>query len=286
MAVPPVRAAAVVVPWRSRSRPTVIDNTPVEHTLSAMRISAEVKPVASIVVPVLNEAANLVNFLQPLQSLRALGLEVIVVDGGSRDQSVALARPWVDNIVTSDPGRARQQNRGAEVARGDYLFFLHADTRLPPDFMSTLESCRQAEARWGFFRVRLSGRPLMLRFIERMMSWRSQLTGVGTGDQCLFVRRENFWAVGGFADIALMEDIEICRRLKLMGRPYVVARPVITSSRRWQQQGIVKTIVFMWSLRLAYWLGVSPGRLAARYYPARKSAEAVPADTDTSTPDI
>ncbi len=221
----------------------------------------------SIIVPTLNEAAQIATTLQALQPLRAAGHEVIVVDGGSTDGTVVLARPLADAIFPSPRGRSRQMNAGAEQAGGDILLFLHADTRLPEDAVpAVLNGLAHTGKAWGRFDVRLSGRHPLLRVVERMMNLRSRLTGIATGDQAMFVRREAFQAVGGFPEIALMEDIACSRLLKrACGAPLCLATPVITSSRRWEENGILRTIVFMWRLRLAYFFGVSPERLAQQY---------------------
>jgi len=164
-------------------------------------------------------------------------------------------------------------NAGAAAARGEVLLFLHADTRLPPAAPELIQATLANRRRqWGRFQVRLSGRHILFRLIERMMNWRSCLTGMVTGDQAMFVRRPAFEKAGGFPDIPLMEDIAISRKLKALSRPACLPVPVVTSSRRWEQGGILRTVLLMWSLRLAYFLGVSPRRLAAIYYPSRERA--------------
>lgn len=223
-------------------------------------------PHLSIIIPALDEADGIVAALQPLQALRQRGHEVILVDGGSRDATVALATPWVDQVVRSNRGRALQMNAGADASRGQALVFLHADTQLPPDAGNLILKAL-AQHPWGRFDVRLSGRRSGLRVIEALMNWRSRLSGIATGDQAVFVRREAFLAVGGFPAIPLMEDIALSRALKRLGRPQCLRDRVITSSRRWEQRGLLRTILLMWQLRLAYWLGADPARLARRYYP-------------------
>jgi rSAM/selenodomain-associated transferase 2 len=220
----------------------------------------------SIIIPTLNEAGQIVATLQALQPLRAAGQEVIVVDGGSSDDTVALARPLADTLP-SPRGRSRQMNAGAAQARGDILLFLHADTTLPQHALpAMLDGLSHSGRAWGRFDVRLSGRQAMLRVIERMMNWRSRVTGIATGDQAMFVRREVFQAVGSFPDIALMEDIALSRTLKrTCGAPLCLSTPVVTSSRRWEEHGILRTMLLMWRLRLAYFLGASPARLARLY---------------------
>jgi rSAM/selenodomain-associated transferase 2 len=221
----------------------------------------------SVVVPVLDEAGTLEKTLESLAPLRAAGHEVIVVDGGSRDGSPALARPLADRVAGAPRGRALQMNAGAASATGDVLLFLHADTRLPEGVPGLVAAALARGRSWGRFDVRLSGQHPLLRVVERMMSLRSCLTGVATGDQAIFVGRAVFQAVGGFAPIPLMEDVDLSRRLKrAAGRPACVRVPVVTSSRRWERDGIVWTVLRMWRLRLAYFLGADPGRLAGMYY--------------------
>ncbi len=218
--------------------------------------------VVSVVIPALDEAQHIVSTLQALQPLRGAGGEIIVVDGGSTDATVDLARPLADAVLSSAPGRARQMNAGAAAARGRWLWFLHADTVADAACLAALRSALDAGAHWGRFDVRLSGRHPLLRVVERAMNLRSRLTGICTGDQGIFVRRDLFRALGGYADIPLMEDIELTRRLCRRARPRCLATPLVTSSRRWERHGVARTIVLMWRLRLAYALGASPHRLA------------------------
>lgn len=222
------------------------------------------EPLFSVVIPVLNEEAGIESFLQQLQTWRPEA-ELIVVDGGSQDASVKLAGNYCDKVLVTAPGRARQMNAGAEQARGATLFFLHSDTQ-PAISLASLRQLVAAGSLWGFFRVRLSGGAWLLRIVETMMTLRSRLTQIATGDQMVFVRRSDFLAMGGYSEIPLMEDIELCRRLRRRARPHVANATVTTSSRRWEERGILYTILTMWQLRLAYWLGVSPRRLAKTYY--------------------
>lgn len=203
--------------------------------------------------------------------MRARGHEVIVVDGGSRDGTAALASDQVDQVLQAPRGRARQMNAGARVASGEMLLFLHADTRLPADADRLILSALAAgEQVWGRFDVRISGTHWLFPMIAGMMNLRSCITGVATGDQALFMKKSAFASVGGFPDIPLMEDIEISRRLKRRRRPVCLRQKAVTSSRRWERRGVLRTIFLMWALRLAYALGVSPERLAQIYY-ARRS---------------
>lgn len=220
----------------------------------------------SIIVPALNEAAGIGGTLARLQRLRARGHQVVVVDGGSTDGTPELARPLADRVVASARGRARQQNAGAAAADGGVLLFLHADTVLPADADRLVLDGLHASGRgWGRFDVRLSGAHPMLRVVERMIGLRSRLSGIATGDQAIFVRRAWFARAGGFPDIPLMEDVALSRALRRMGPPLCLRDPVLTSSRRWEERGVWRTIVLMWRLRLAYALGADPARLAERY---------------------
>ena len=226
----------------------------------------------SIVVPVLDEAAIVEQALQALAPLRAEGVEVVVVDGGSRDGTPALAARWADVVVTAPRGRAAQMNAGARRATGSALLFLHADTALPAQAAALVATAVQAPvkgvgrgAAWGRFDVRISGRPRLLGLVARLMNLRSRLTGIATGDQAIFMTRAAFDAVGGFPDQPLMEDIELSRRLRRLGAPACLRARVTTSGRRWETRGIWRTIVLMWRLRLLYAVGVAPERLARSY---------------------
>ncbi|MDT8383102.1 MAG: TIGR04283 family arsenosugar biosynthesis glycosyltransferase [Gammaproteobacteria bacterium] len=222
----------------------------------------------SIIIPVLNEAGILEAQLKRLQWMRHLGHELIVADGGSQDDTVLLAAPLADRVVSAPAGRAVQMNAGARSAVGDVLLFLHADTLLPDDGIRAItENIVRQSTTWGRFDVRLSGGHILFRLIEQMMNWRSRLTGIATGDQAIFIARSLFEKLGGYAAILLMEDVEMSRRLKQQARPICLSQKVVTSSRRWEQNGILKTVWLMWRLRLAYWLGADPARLARHYRP-------------------
>ena len=220
----------------------------------------------SIIIPVLNEGGIIRDSLTALAPLRSAGHEVIVVDGGSRDNTLELAQPLADQAIQCPPGRAGQMNKGAAVAHGDILVFLHADTRLPSNADTLIiKGLKYAERDWGRFDVRLAGNPPLLRIIELMMNWRSRVTAIATGDQCLFMRRALFDTIGGYPDIALMEDIAISKLLKWHGRPLCIREKVVASSQRWEQQGVLRTILLMWRLRLGYFLGEDPLHLAQLY---------------------
>jgi len=218
----------------------------------------------TLVMPTFNEAAFVEDCL--VSVVEDPDTEVLVVDGGSTDGTarVVAEQPGV-RLVPSARGRARQMNAGARAATGDVLLFLHADTELPADALAWVRVVIMAGAAWGRFDVRLSGHRRAFRVIERMMNWRTAATGIVTGDQALYVRRDVFHALGGFAPIELMEDIELSTRLKWFGRPARIRAPVVTSSRRWETHGIMRTVVRMWLLRLLYALGVPPRRLARWY---------------------
>ncbi|ADE14043.1 glycosyl transferase family 2 [Nitrosococcus halophilus Nc 4] len=221
----------------------------------------------SIIIPTLNEAAEIRGALQRLQPLRARGHEVIVVDGGSSDRTLSLAQPLADCLLVARRGRGIQMNAGAKVAGGEILLFLHADTRLPKEAENAITAgLSRSQHKWGRFNVRLSGRSTWFRVIEWSMNWRSRLTGIATGDQALFVEREVFVAAEGFPEIPLMEDIVLSRRLKRFSWPLCLSSTVKVSSRYWEGRGILRTILLMWFLRLAYFLGVSPERLVQLYY--------------------
>jgi rSAM/selenodomain-associated transferase 2 len=218
----------------------------------------------SVIVPALDEAEVIE---ATLRDLRASGVaELIVVDGGSRDDTPARARNLADQVLTGPRGRAAQMNHGAAHAGGDTLWFVHADTRVPAQAQACLaEALGDPGVLWGRFDLRLSGSAWPLRIIERMINLRSRLSGIATGDQGIFVRREVFEAAGGYPPIALMEDVALSRALRRRARPACLRPPLLTSSRRWEQRGILRTVLLMWRLRLAYALGVSPERLARQY---------------------
>ena len=224
------------------------------------------QPALSIIIPVLNEADHIADTLHALVPLRARGAEIIAIDGGSADATVALATPLADHVLASARGRATQMNAGAAAAHGDVLLFLHADTRLPADAdRLLLEGLAQTGRSWGRFDVMIEGRHPLLPVIAASMNARSRLTGIATGDQAMFVTRTAFNAAGGFPEIALMEDIELARNLKRISPPLCLRARVTTSGRRWEQRGVLRTIFLMWRLRLAYFFGAKPTELARRY---------------------
>jgi rSAM/selenodomain-associated transferase 2 len=229
-------------------------------------MKAPLTPALSVILPVLNEAAQIEARLRALARLREAGAEIILADGGSADDTAAIAAPHCDAVIVAPRGRASQMNAGAAQARGAVLLFLHADTRLPDGAMAlVLDGLAQSRAAWGRFDVVIEGRSRWLPLIAALMNLRSRLTGIATGDQALFIRREAFEALGGFPDIALMEDVAMSRALKAISKPLCLRAKVVTSGRRWDQNGALRTIVLMWRLRLAYWRGADPDDLARRY---------------------
>jgi rSAM/selenodomain-associated transferase 2 len=221
----------------------------------------------SIITPVLDEEKA----IEPtLENLRSLHTEVIVVDGGSKDGTLEVARRMQVPVIVSSPGRARQMNAGAAVAQGDVLLFVHADTQLPPsaidDIAAALEDTRYIGGR---FDLKLDDDGAIFRLIGFLISFRSRLTGVATGDQAIFVRRTIFEALGGFPEIPIMEDISFSRSLKRMGKVACLRSRVVTSARRWQKHGIGRTILKMWALKVLFLIGVSPFRLKRFYAEVR-----------------
>jgi rSAM/selenodomain-associated transferase 2 len=220
----------------------------------------------SIIVPVLDEGEGIAASLDALARMRALGTEVIVVDGGSRDATIQRARLRADRVISAPRGRALQMNAGAAKAAGDVLLFLHADTRLPADADHVvLKGLERSGRAWGRFNIRIDGRSPLLFVVGWLMNIRSQLTGIATGDQAIFVRRDAFHEAGGFAEIPLMEDIALCKRLKRVSRPLCLSERAVTSGRRWDQHGVLPTVLLMWRLRLAYFFGADPKELAQQY---------------------
>jgi rSAM/selenodomain-associated transferase 2 len=220
----------------------------------------------SIIVPALNEADGITAVLVALAPLRARGHEVIVVDGGSSDGTAALARAVADRVVPAPRGRASQMNAGAALARGEVLLFLHADTRLPENAdASVLEGLAASGKAWGRFDVRIEGASLCLPVIAFFMNLRSRATGIATGDQAIFVRREAFERAGRFPPLELMEDIALSRSLRRASRPLCLADKAVTSGRRWERRGVLRTVLLMSWLRLAFFFGAAPAKLARIY---------------------
>ena len=219
----------------------------------------------SIIMPVLDEAPVIEAALRALSPYRARGVELIVVDGGSSDGTAELARPLADRVLTAARGRSLQMNAGAAAASGEMLLFLHADTHLPADADILMrDGLKRSGRSWGRFDVRIDGGGL-LRAVAMMMNTRSRLTGIATGDQAMFVTATAFDAVGGFPPIALMEDLVLSATLKRRGPPCALRARVTTSPRRWRQHGTLRTVLLMWRLRLGFFLGADPEKLARQY---------------------
>lgn len=223
------------------------------------------RPALCIVVPVLDEAETLAARLHALDPFRQRGARVVVVDGGSQDDTLAIARAHADLALLAPRGRAAQMNAGAAACPADVLLFLHADTALPDDADDLVRRAMQGPCRWGRFDVHIDSPRRALRLVSTMMNLRSRWTGIATGDQALFVDHALFRRIGGFPDLALMEDIAISRVLKRHGPPACLKQRVRTSARRWQRHGVWRTVLLMWRLRAAYFFGADPKRLAVRY---------------------
>jgi len=231
----------------------------------------------SIIIPLLNEADNIPQLIAHIDSLYPPPSQVIVVDGGSMDDSVGIARRLLNDLssvaqtaidwqlIESVAGRAKQMNTGARQATGDTLLFLHADTLLPMDAIDNIQQV-MTQYDWGRFDVRLDSRDPLLKIVAMMINKRSRLVSIATGDQAIFIKRSLFERMNGYADQPLMEDIELCKRLKSIAPPVCLKSKVTTSARRWEQNGTWRTIFLMWHLRFDYWRGVSPEALRQRYY--------------------
>lgn len=231
----------------------------------------------SIIVPILNEANNLPHLFTHIAGLNPSLQQIILVDGGSNDDSFEWAQKFIADlnnsnqsainwqVVQSQAGRARQMNKGASLATSDILLFLHADTELPTHAVADIQTAMQ-KSEWGRFNVKLNSRQPMLWVVSHMINLRSRLTSIATGDQAIFITRKLFEQVGGYPQQALMEDVELCKQLKAKSKPACLKSKVITSARRWEQHGTCRTILLMWQLRFDYWRGVSADNIKARYY--------------------
>ena len=223
------------------------------------------RPALCIVLPVLDEAPALAERLRALQGLRRRGARVVVVDGGSQDETLTIAREHADLALLAPRGRASQMNAGAAACPADVLLFLHADTVLPDNADVLVRRATLGPFAWGRFDVRIDSPRRLLRLVGALMNLRSRWSGIATGDQALFVRHDLFQRIGGFPDLPLMEDIAICRLLKQHGRPACLRERVETSARRWDRHGAWRTIFLMWRLRAAYFFGADPHDLAIQY---------------------
>ena len=222
----------------------------------------------SVILPVLNEESTIAATLHGVCALAPH--EIIVVDGGSGDRTRAIGAQCGARVLMTSAGRARQMNRGALEATGDVLLFLHADTRLPASALLDIAAAL-SDPRYlgGRFDVKLDSDRCLLKVVGFMISLRSRLSKIGTGDQAIFVRREVFAEMGGFPDLPLMEDIAFCRMLKRQGEVACLRSKVVTSARRWEVDGVWRTILRMWTLKLLYLAGVSPARLKNFYADTR-----------------
>ena len=218
----------------------------------------------SIIIPVLNEEQSVKALLQQLQIYRQQGHEIIVVDGGSDDETVSISKRLADKVIMSESDRARQMNKGVAESTNEVLWFLHADTSITENVIETIQESL-IKNDWGRFNIKLSGSHFLFRIIEKMINIRSCVSSIATGDQGIFVKRKTFESVGGYSDGPLMEDVALSEKLKNISRPACLKEMLTTSSRRWEKNGIIKTILLMWRLRFLYWFGVSPDELAKLY---------------------
>ena len=227
--------------------------------------NAAASPALSIIMPVLNEAQTLGAVLGTLGPLRARGVEIIVADGGSSDGTAAAALEHADLVLVAERGRAVQMNTGATAARSNVLLFLHADTTLPDNAQSLIAQALASGADWGRFDVRIAGAHPLLPLVAWLMNLRSRVSGIATGDQAMFVRRALFETIGGFPALPLMEDIALSKRLRERAPPACLRAKVVTSGRRWDQNGFWRTVFLMWRLRWLYYWGSDPRALAELY---------------------
>ena len=227
-------------------------------------VTVEAAPRVSVVIPVLNDAPCLARLLADLRTEPQM--ELVVVDGGSDDDTFAVSEANADVALRAPRGRAEQLRAGVAQAAHPWLWLLHADTHVPPPLAAAFAANLPSSPGWGWCDVRLEGAAWPLRVIENAMNWRSALTSVTTGDQGIFAHRTLLDAAGGIPQQGLMEDVELCRRLRRLAAPQRFRQPITTSSRRWERDGVVRTVVLMWALRLRYFLGADPEVLAKRYY--------------------
>lgn len=219
----------------------------------------------SIIIPVYNEQEIILEKLKRLININSQNVQIIVSDGGSSDYTVSLAKSCVKTVLTSKKGRSCQMNAGADVATGDFLLFLHIDSILPDHYFESLGNINIETYSWGRFDIQFTNNNILFSIIAFMMNIRSRFTGVATGDQAIFMTRQAYDRAGGFPEIELMEDVAMCKKLREFTRPICLREKVVTSSRRWEEKGIFKTIALMWILRLAYFLRIKPAILGKLY---------------------
>lgn len=219
----------------------------------------------SVIIPILNEEQSISFLLKDLAGWCREDDEVILVDGGSRDRGVSIAEKMGFHVVVSERGRGRQMNRGASLAEGAVFWFLHADSRISNIARSELDLIEKNGACWGHFKITIAGAKTVYRLIESFMNLRTRISRIATGDMGIFVKADVFRSISGFPEIDLMEDIELCKRLKF-GKPFVSSKRLLVSERRWEAGGIYKTMCLMWVLRLAWFFGVSDQTLSRIYY--------------------
>lgn len=223
----------------------------------------------SIIIPVLNEEKNISAALENVERLNG-EKEIIVVDGGSIDNTMDIVKKKGIMLLSSQKGRGCQMNRGAEIANGDTLLFLHADTTLPENAITRIaETIKNHKIVGGRFDVRFDDDRFVFKLIAFLMNWRSRLTGIFTGDQAIFIRKSVFKDIGGYLEIPLMEDIALSKKMKRTGRVACLGDSTITSAKKWKEEGIIKTILLMWFLRLLYFFKISPRFLSRIYYRKR-----------------
>lgn len=235
-----------------------------------MSRSRNAQPILSIIVPVLNEARTIAGVLNTLRPFRQRGAEIIVVDGGSDDDTAQLAQPLADRVVKAPRGRAAQMNEGAKVASGFIFLFLPTETRLPPDADTQMMVGRNRDTSvWGRFDMHLTGRHPLLPIVARILNWRSRMSGIASSEQAIFVQRETFFRLGGFADIPVMDDVEMSKRLKAISPPICVTSRVTVPGKRFDREGFWTTLRMMWLMRFRYRTGMKPAEILKRYGPDR-----------------
>ncbi|ARQ00887.1 TIGR04283 family arsenosugar biosynthesis glycosyltransferase [Pseudorhodoplanes sinuspersici] len=227
-------------------------------------------PVLSIIVPVLNEARTITNALTALKPFRQRGVEVIVVDGGSDDDTAQLAQPLADRVIRGPRGRAAQMNEGAKAASGFIFLFLPSEITLPADADTQVMYGRARDTSvWGRFDMRLTGQHALLPIAARILNWRSRMSGIASSEQAIFIQRETFFRLGGFPDMPVMDDVEMSKRLKAISPPICVASRVTVPARRFDREGFWTTLRMMWLMRFRYRMGMKPAEILKRYGPDR-----------------